>query len=73
MGGHDGEGAAGGRRRRPIEIGRKLPLIRSQKEVTLDDDTSVGGFMVRIRPSHASWMHIGPRQIFPPFFLSAAG
>ena len=46
MGGHGPEGGgpsgvAGGMRRRPIDVTRKLPLIRSQKELALDDDTKV--------------------------------
>lgn len=34
-------------RRRPIDVARKLPLIRSQKELALDDDTKVDAQQVR--------------------------
>ena len=34
-------------RRRPIDVTRKLPLVRSQKELALDEDTAVVGFQVR--------------------------
>ena len=47
-GGHTAGGVAGGMRRRPIDVHRKLPLVRSQKELTLDDDTSVANDAVRI-------------------------
>ena len=46
-GGHSAGGVAGGMRRRPIDVHRKLPLVRSQKELTLDDDTSVANEPVR--------------------------
>ena len=43
-GSHSGGGGGGhGMRRRPIDTQRKLPLIRSQKELALDDDTAVVG------------------------------
>jgi len=32
-------------RRRPIAIDKKMPLVRSQKELALDEETSVGNFM----------------------------
>ena len=46
MGGHGPEGAgpsgvAGGMRRRPIDVTKKLPLIRSTKELELDDESKV--------------------------------
>lgn len=47
--GHGGGGVSAGMRRRPIDVTRKLPLIRSQKELTLDDDTKVEGVEVRAR------------------------
>ena len=46
MGGHGeagGSGVASGMRRRPIDTSKKLPLIRSTKELALDDDTRVDG------------------------------
>lgn len=46
-GGHTAGGVAGGMRRRPIDVHRKLPLVRSQKELTLDEDTSVANEAVR--------------------------
>ena len=46
-GGHSAGGVAGGMRRRPIDVHRKLPLVRSQKELTLDEDTSVANEPVR--------------------------
>ena len=35
-------------RRRPIDTSRKLPLIRSTKELALDDDTKVEADGVRL-------------------------
>ena len=35
-------------RRRPIDPSRKLPLIRSTKELALDDDTKVEADGVRL-------------------------
>ena len=46
-GSHSAGGVAGGMRRRPIDVHRKLPLVRSQKELTLDDDTNVANDVVR--------------------------
>ena len=40
-------GVAGGMRRRPIDVQKRLPLIRSTKELALDDDTKVDGEPVR--------------------------
>ena len=33
-------------RRRPIDVNKKLPLIRSTKELALDEDTKVEGVPV---------------------------
>ena len=52
-GSHSAGGVAGGMRRRPIDVHRKLPLVRSSKELTLDDDTAVANEVVR-EPSLAS-------------------
>ena len=46
--GHGAGGVAGGMRRRPIDPSRKLPLIRSTKELALDDDTKVEADGVRL-------------------------
>ena len=46
--GHGEGGVSSGMRRRPIDVTRKLPLIRSQKELALDDDTKVAA---EVRPS----------------------
>ena len=35
--GHGASGVAGGMRRRPIDVNRKLPLVRSQKELAADE------------------------------------
>jgi hypothetical protein len=43
-------GVASGMRRRPIDVTKKLPLIRSTKELALDDDTRVDGDPVRFVP-----------------------
>ena len=45
-------GVAGGMRRRPIAVDKKMPLVRSQKELALDEDTCVGSFMVRLISLH---------------------
>jgi len=43
-GGHGSHGVASGVRRRPIDVTRKLPLVRSQtKELVLDDSSKVEG------------------------------
>jgi len=43
--GHGAAGVASGVRRRPIDLNRKLPLVRSQsKELVLDDETAVQNF-----------------------------
>ena len=58
---HAASGVAGGMRRRPIDVTRKLPLVRSQKELVLDEETSVQAVavsaiptLIRFPPSSAS-------------------
>ena len=57
MGAHGGggetsghSGVAGGMRRRPIDPMKKVPLIRSAKELELDDDTLATAENVRDPP-----------------------
>lgn len=48
-GGHGGVGHGTGgvaMRRRPVDVQRKLPLIRSQKELDLDDESKVEAVQV---------------------------
>ena len=48
-GGHShGASVASGMRRRPIDVHRKLPLVRSSKELVLEDDTAVAQDVVRM-------------------------
>ena len=54
--GHGAGGVAGGMRRRPIDPSRKLPLIRSTKELALDDDTKVEADGVRLSKSRFDWL-----------------
>ena len=66
-GGKQGHGSsvASGMRRRPIDVNRKLPLVRSQKELTLDDDTAVANDVVRM----AAFLNTPGRGVcvtFPP-------
>lgn len=47
-GGHShGASVASGMRRRPIDVHRKLPLVRSSKELVLEEDTAVAQDVVR--------------------------
>ena len=61
MGGHGhqegGQGAGGvssGMRRRPVDTTKKLPLIRSQKELDLGDDTKVSAEAVRCQTNECA-------------------
>ena len=60
---HAASGVAGGMRRRPIDVTRKLPLVRSQKELVLDEETSVQAVAVSEIPTLIR---------FPPSFASQA-
>lgn len=39
--GHGASGVAGGMRRRPIDVNKKLPLMRSNQELALDEDATL--------------------------------
>ena len=54
-------------RRRPIDASRKLPLIRSTKELALDDDTKVEADGVRLSKSRFDWLaaFTGEKSSFP--------
>jgi hypothetical protein len=68
--GHSDDGPSGGHsgmRRRPIDHTRKLPLIRSQKELALDDDTKVDAEQVRLPFGTMLAAHVpGRRRSQPP-------
>ena len=61
-------GVASGMRRRPIDPTRKLPLIRSTKELELNDDTRVDGEPVRPRPAHAPTILYPAQPLASPMF-----